>query len=291
MSSKDEIQTIPEVLSFFGLDLPQEIRPAGFGIANHNFMVSTAHGDYVVKFLVNQTPESIENDIAIQRQLDEAGIGSARYLRHEDGDYLFRMDQLHAVVSPRLPGITPRHRSTGLAANIGRHLALFHRHVRSLPYKNHRGLMDPTNAVVDTEEARCVEQQPLPRGIIHGDLHAGNVIVDVLHEDRIVAVLDFEEAGENVYLIDLAVTLMAAGAPPEGSALESQLVCAVLQGYESVRPLSDQEHVWLPGAIAYAAEATINWFRANGYERYARQHESRYGSVAEALTDRSPHPK
>ena len=121
--------------------------------------------------------------------------------------------------------------------------------------------------------------QPLPRGIIHGDLHAGNVLVDRSNRARVIAILDFEEAGENLYLIDLALTLMAEGAPWDADSMDPDLLRAVKQGYESIRPLTEAEKSWLPVAIRYASEAWINWFEANGYERYARQHRRRYDRI------------
>jgi homoserine kinase type II len=282
-----ETDVIP-VLSFFGLGLPQNVAPAGFGISNHNYVVRAGQGHFVVKFLVNQTLESIGNDIAIQQQLSGAGVEAPCYLRSGSGEYVYQADNVRAVVSQKIPGVPPRHMSDALASDMGRHLALFHTSVHTLPFPSNRGLMHPDVATVTSEFARELPNQDVPRGIIHGDFHGGNALVDADDQDRVVAMLDFEEAGENIFLIDLAVTLMAVGAPWGGDQIDPNLVRAGKQGYERVRPLTDEEVKWLPQAMRYTSEAWIHWFQANGYERYAYQHQRRYDSFETAFGDHTP---
>lgn len=283
-----EAAEISAVLAFFGLGPAQNIAPAGFGISNHNYAVSTENGDYMVKFLVNQTPESIANDVAIQRELSDAGVVAPCYLRSRSGGYICEHDGMKAAVSQKIEGVPPRHMSITLASDMGRHLALFHTSVRTLPFPNTSGLMRPAVATVTSEKARELPHQGLPRGIIHGDFHSGNVLVDPADRDRVVAVLDFEEAGENVLLVDLAVTLMAVGFRWGGDQIEPELLRAAKMGYERVRRLTDEEVVWLPQAMRYASEAWINWFRSNGYEQYACRHQRRYDSFETAYGDHTP---
>jgi len=282
-----EAHSIPDVVSFFGVGISQKITPITNGIANHNYVVRTDQGDFVVKFLVTQTPENIESDVAIQQQLQQAGVGSPHYLRSRNGEYLYRChDNLNAVISEKLDGVTPRQMSAALVSDIGRHLARFHTSVVACPNPNQAGsLMKPGVSGVNTEWARTLLDQPLPRGIIHGDLHSGNVLVDPLQRDRVIAILDFEEAGENLYVIDLAVTLMAVSSPTGREAIDPEVMRAAKQGYESVRRLTDEEVFWLPRAIRYASEAWINWFMANGFDEYARQHQRRYDSFQEVFGD------
>jgi len=283
-----ETVTIPDVLSFFELGHAREIAPAGFGMSNHNYLVDTDRGDYVVKLLVNQAPDTIENDMAIHRHLRAAGIATPEYVPNGDGQYVFHKGRVNAVVSRRIKGDTPRHMSADLAWDIGRHLALFHTVVRVLPRPNDIGLMNPAVAVVEPDTTRALFGKPLPRGVIHGDLHRGNVLVDPRNPNRVIAILDFEEAGENLYLIDLAVTLISVGALPDSDSIEPELMDAATCGYETVRTLTDEERFWQLTALRYASEASINWFRANGYEWYARQHEGRRASFEAAFGEHYP---
>lgn len=288
--SEIEADSIPVVLSFFGVGICLGIAPITNGIANHNFVVSTDQGDFVVKFLVTQTPETIENDVAIQQQLSQAGVGTAHYRRSRDGEYLYRgHHNLNAVISEKIDGVPPRQMSVDLVSDIGRHLALFHVSVTACPNPHQAGsLMKPGVSGVNTAWAQRLLDQPLPKGIIHGDLHSGNVLVDPRQRDRVIALLDFEEAGENLYLIDLAVTLMSVSSSTDREAIEPELMRAAKQGYETVRGLTDEEVFWLPQAIRYASEACINWFMANGFDEYAEQHRQRYDSFQQYVAVISP---
>ena len=137
--------------------------------------------------------------------------------------------------------------------------------------------MNPRVSGITSPWARALFDRPVPRGIIHGDFHCGNVLVDPVHEDRVTAVLDFEEAGENLYMVDLAVSLIGISTARSWEAQpELALMDAVRQGYEAVRPLTAEESLWLPRAIRYASEAWIRWFEAHGFDKYARQHRQRY---------------
>ena len=271
----------------FGVGTPLEIAQIDNGLSNHNYVVRTDQGEFVVKFLVTQLPENIENDVAIQRQLLQADLRTLQYLSRPDGGFVYHgHDGTNAVISAKLDGVTPRHVSVELVANIGRHLALFHRSVVACPNPNVRGLMNHDVSGVRATWAHQLLRQPLPKGVIHGDLHTGNVLIDPLNPACVTAILDFEEAGENLYLIDLAATLVGVSSTFDGVSIDPELLRAARRGYETVRTLTDEESTWLPQAFRYANEAWINWFTRYGFGDYARQHRRRFDSFREVFGDR-----
>lgn len=81
----------------------------------------------------------------------------------------------------------------------------------------------------------------LPRGLIHGDLFRDNVL---WRQDtgasapEIAALLDFESASEGVFVYDLMVCVLSWCFTAD---LELARVHAMLDGYESRRPLSERE--------------------------------------------------
>ena len=272
--SNNEITLIPEILSFFGFDPPEIIAPVTLGISNHNYVVTTQQDEFVVKFLINQPVETVENDVAIQKSLANAGIGTPEYLSNGDGIYLFVRELHHAVVSRRIHGVVPKMITLHLAREFGRMLASFHMAVRYLPQPNTGGLMNPGTSGIKSP----LFSQVLPKGIIHGDFHAGNALVDLATQERIVAICDFEEVGENVYIVDLAVTVMGVCSSDE-NVMDIALIRALIQGYETLRPLSAQEHTYFSEALKYAAQTWIQWFLANGYEKHARNHQKQLETV------------
>jgi len=84
-------------------------------------------------------------------------------------------------------------------------------------------------------------------GIIHGDLFRDNVL---WQGERITAILDFEQASGGSLAYDLAVCINDwcwTGAP------RFELARALIEGYQSVRPLTDSDREALPYEIRAAA--------------------------------------
>jgi homoserine kinase type II len=90
------------------------------------------------------------------------------------------------------------------------------------------------------------------QGIIHGDLFRDNVL---WADDRISAILDFEQASGGSLAYDLAVCINDwcwSGAP------RIDLAVSLIAGYEQVRPLTEGDRVALPIELrASAARFTI----------------------------------
>ena len=274
------VAKIPDVLAYFALGTSLDILPIKDGISNRNFFANTEHGDYIVKFLVNQPIATLENDLAIQKQLKRVGIHAPEYLQSADGSYVYKEGDIKAVISRKIDGVPPRKASPPLAYTLGQTLATFHFAVTNLPNPQHTGLLHPSVSGVQSE----IFAQSFPRGIIHGDFHLGNALVSPHNPDQLIAILDFEEAHDNQYLADLAVMLMAVCASLDGEALDLRLTQAAISGYQSVRALTDQEKLVLPAAVQYAAHTWIKWFLAHGYTRYATQQHTRLNSFMQLDT-------
>lgn len=90
------------------------------------------------------------------------------------------------------------------------------------------------------DRAVAARDPALPGGIVHGDLFRDNVL---WRDGAIVALLDFESAAQGSWAYDLMVTVLAWC---YGDALDLGLVRAMLDGYQTVRPLSPVER-WALG--------------------------------------------
>ncbi len=91
-------------------------------------------------------------------------------------------------------------------------------------------------------------------GLIHGDASFGNI----LFEKSQPTLIDFDDCGFGHYIFDLAVVLAGAWAKPGYPENRS----ALLEGYRSVRRLSDLEMNALPAAMAARAASMIFWAAA-----------------------------
>jgi homoserine kinase type II len=88
----------------------------------------------------------------------------------------------------------------------------------------------------------------LPKGVIHGDLFADNLL---FRGERLVAVLDFEAACRGKFIFDIATAVNALCFVDEEYSLDR--FRHLLRGYESVRTLSLAEWDAFPNELRYSS--------------------------------------
>jgi homoserine kinase type II len=119
----------------------------------------------------------------------------------------------------------------------------------------------------------------LPRGIIHGDLFPDNVIGD---NNRAISILDFEEVCNDILAFDLVMTFVGFGW--ENGEPISERWNAILDGYQSIRKLSEEEISALPDLHKLATLSIAAWrywqFKIN---MPGTEHENRYLEMTSRL--------
>lgn len=91
-------------------------------------------------------------------------------------------------------------------------------------------------------------EERLPKGIIHGDLFADNIL---FRGGKVVALLDFEAAGYGKFIYDLATAVNALCYINGGYSIER--FETLLQGYQNVRTLSLGEWDAFPNELRFSA--------------------------------------
>jgi Ser/Thr protein kinase RdoA (MazF antagonist) len=88
-------------------------------------------------------------------------------------------------------------------------------------------------------------------GLIHADLRLPNLII----EDKVIKVIDFDDCGFSWYMFDLATSLSFIEHQP----FVPDLIRAWVKGYRKVRPLSKQEEDEIPTFILMRRLMLIAW--------------------------------
>ena len=91
-------------------------------------------------------------------------------------------------------------------------------------------------------------------GLIHSDLHLGNVLAG----DNRLVVIDFDDSGWGWYLYDLAVALKSALDEP----WFDQARTSIIDGYRTVRSLSNQDLDLIPTLLTVRCLITVGWLDA-----------------------------
>ncbi len=125
------------------------------------------------------------------------------------------------------------------------------------PFWDHPGFTSEERALVlaTRDELRGVlaryGRSAANYGLIHADLHPGNLLVD---EARLT-VIDFDDAGFGWHQYDVAVALVKLHGKPHFETAQT----ALLRGYRRVRALSAQDQSMIPAFLLIRRLATIGW--------------------------------
>jgi homoserine kinase type II len=173
-----------------------------------------------------------------------------------------RLITLHGkpgAVFPRLPGRPPKELTTSLCYQCGAALAKFHLAGESYPQQLTctKGLAfwensltafpslteDDKALIKDTINTYLSVHEGLPKTSVHGDLFHDNVLVD---DGQLTAIIDLFNASYDYAVLDLAITLNDWTIDKSNNQTIPELYQSLVDGYQSIRKLTDAEQHALP---------------------------------------------
>ena len=250
--------------------------------------VDGAHS-YVFTLFEERPPEDIEKMAIILNQLDgKLPVAAPLALLDLGADsaekcYVIRYDNKAITLVPCLAGSHPQQTTQAMCHEIGAALAMLHETLQALQPAEEYGVpLYPWSEVRDRErqfmpadEAKLMSDiwqsytdlplATLPKGLCHLDMFADNTLWNLSlnnsqkGEARLTGLLDFTEVSVEHYVMDIAITIndfcTTWGDAEQGESVnfDRSKMAAFLQGYESKRPLDEDEKRALPVMLAKAA--------------------------------------
>lgn len=247
------------------------------GVSNSNWLIETtgAGGQAGARFILTMYERRIELAdlpyfLGLLDHLSAKGCPVPRTI-HDRSGAAFRMEAGKAVALIEfLPGISPDRPTPAQARNVGEVLARMHLASGDFPLSRANTMDFASNAALlercgeaalgsihpelpailaPARDAAGLDLSGLPQAEIHADLFPDNVL---MLGDQVTGLIDFYFACSGAMALDLAVT-HAAWCFDEASGYLPALGTALLEGYESVRPLAAQERALMPEIAAGAA--------------------------------------
>jgi homoserine kinase type II len=241
------------------------------GSVNSNYLLETVRGKYLLRVDEVKSESEVKREIDLLAFLRKHSFPCPQPLQDRTGrfyrDYdnkcvsLFRYHEGRVILAPRLrpSQLETIGRTLGELHVIGKgykkgidnrfsfeRIADLYLSVRNrLPNyfrKITRALEDEIDYLTRYLEGK------LPKGIIHGDLFADNLL---FRGEKLTAVLDFEAACRGKFIFDLATAVNALCFVDGAYSLDRFRY--VLQGYESVRTLSLAEWDAFPNELRYSS--------------------------------------
>lgn len=269
-----------DLLTHYSLGELESLEGIAQGVENTNYFLTTTTGEYVLTLFEKIAREDLPFYLGLMDHLANHEIRCPAPIRTEAGDFATEVNGKPACIVTRLPGEPHMHPSVADCRAVGRLLAAMH--VAGVEYDagfdNPNGrawrerfaevargeLSREENELIaaENEYQAAYDDQELPVGIIHGDLFRDNILWD---EERGAGVIDFYFACDDVLAYDLAITVND-WCTTEAAALDPQRTHALVAGYESLRPLEDNERTLWPVMLRRAALRT--WLGRLGYNHF-----------------------
>ncbi|MEO1648082.1 MAG: homoserine kinase [Pseudomonadota bacterium] len=257
------------------------------GISNSNWLIETSGPDgQGARFILTMYERRIELEdlpyfLGLLDHLSAKGCPVPRTIHDSDGA-AFRMERGKAVALIEfLPGVSPTQPTPDQARSVGEVLAQIHlasadfvptrantmdfaSNAKALEACGVEGLAsinpDLPAVLEPARAAAALDLSALPTAQIHADLFPDNVL---MLGSKVTGLIDFYFACTGAMALDLAVTHAAWSFNASGAYLP-HLGAAIMEGYESVRPLSAAERASLPdiakgATLRFVASRAEDW--------------------------------
>ena len=261
-----------------------DIRGIHGGIENSNFFLDTNQDgnkqEYVLTIFERLSAEQLPYYLELMRHLANKGIPVPKPIANKRGEILFSLKGKPTAIVSKLPGLSRMQPEVKHCALVGEMLAKMHLAGKDFPrsQENLRSLgwwqqtiplvMPHLNSAqkelltheLSTQEAffSSSDYDMLPQGASHCDLFRDNVLFDPkgtsdTSHDQLGGFFDFYFAGTDKWLFDLAVTVNDWCLAENKEDLDPARFDALMQAYQSVRPLTKEEQASWPLMIRAAA--------------------------------------
>jgi len=258
------------------------------GVSNSNWLVETQCFETTRRFILTMYEKRVEiGDLPffldLLDHLAARDCPVPRTIHDRDGSsYRFYEGKALALIE-FLPGVSVSEPTPEQAGAVGAALAQIHLAARDFTQTRANGLgrdawvqllgdcgedglteIDPgLCALVERELAAVARDWPghLPHSVIHADLFPDNVL---MLGAQVTGLIDFYFACTDITAYDVAVTHAAWCFCSEGRTFRPELSRALLEGYDTVRPLSAEERAALPllargAALRFLSTRAYDW--------------------------------
>jgi homoserine kinase type II len=260
------------LMSQLGLGRLTELKGIEGGIENTNYFATTDLGDFVLTLFERLTHAQLPFYLFLMKHLAEKGIPVPNPAANSGGDILHTLCDKPAAVVNKLTGKSQLSPAAVHCSEVGKMLAHMHLagedfnriqpNLRALSWWNEtvpvvlphleeaQARLLKSELAYQNHIAQGAAYQALPKGPVHADLFRDNVMFE---GDVLTGFFDFYFAGVDTWLFDLAVCLNDWCIDLETGEPHAQRAHALLNAYQSIRPLRAAERQLMPAMLRAGA--------------------------------------
>ena len=248
------------------------------GAANTSYLIKTDTERFVLSVCDEKTISDIDVLTRLLNILKISNFPTTQLCRMKTGRYFMLHQDKPVILKRYIEGMVPDRLEQAMCLDFGAAIGKLHEVApmpdipKSFPYgmeffSELFGVQDPFVVWLRSQYEKFKEKiaKDLPRGLIHGDIFSDNLVIA---NNKLVAILDFEEACNYYYVFDIGMAIV--GCCVHGEEVDWDAARILIEGYETVRKLSQTETQQIPLMAEYAATATAFW----RYRQYNKRNPS-----------------
>ncbi|WP_434632619.1 homoserine kinase [Chromobacterium sp. CV08] len=259
--------SLQQWLQGYALGQLLDLQGIAAGITNTNYFVTTTHGRYVLTLFETLRLDELPYYLSLMSHLAKHGVGCPAPIADHTDSFASPLAGKPACLVSCLDGADVERPSAVQCRAVGEMLAQMHKAGATFPLRmeNPRGprwwcrtaqqlypqlpaeLADALREEIQFQDGHRFDH--LPAGVIHADLFRDNVL---MNGDAIAGFIDFYYACNDILLYDVAIAVNDWARRDDGE-LDDELARALLAGYQSERPLGQEERDAWPVMLRAAA--------------------------------------
>ncbi|MCH7903157.1 MAG: homoserine kinase [Armatimonadetes bacterium] len=245
-----------------------EVEPFDGG-ANSSFALHAREGEYVLTVFDEKSLAEVDKVGKLLQLLADHGFPTTRILQTREGALATMFGDKPVMVKEYIDGQVVMDLDAKMVSQVGAAMARLHK-VPSpdyMPDEHAYGRQAFSQVIgrkinpeyetwLSNELAHLESNIPsgLPKGLIHGDMFYDNVLFE---DEDLKAVIDFEEACCYYKVFDVGMGIV--GLCADGTTIDLHRARALVDGYQQVQRMNDEEREALQTFVEYAATATSFW--------------------------------
>lgn len=261
------LSDVHAILAHYKLGTLSSFEGIAAGIENSNFFVNTEQhkdaGRFVLTIFERMDETELPYFMRLMKHLAAKGLSCPDVMQRNDGSLLFEIHGKQGCIVSCLSGKTLEELNEVQLRSSGQALAQLH--LAGSDFDEEREnptgtewlaekiseVLEKTGELYGPEAEKLLSSElafqnscaweTLPRGVIHGDLFADNILFE---GQKASGIIDFYYAHSAPFAMDIAITLNAQAVLLSEN--DPSRIEAFMAGYESLRPLEEDEREALP---------------------------------------------
>ncbi|PKB19519.1 homoserine kinase [Novosphingobium kunmingense] len=300
-------EEMAELIGHFDVGTLVSAKGIAEGVSNSNWLIETTGSDGAgARFILTMYEFRIDTAelpyfLALLDHLAAKGCPVPRTIHDRQGQLYRTIGDKAVALIEYLPGVSVSQPTPDQARAVGEALARLHLAAADFPMTRanamdlveSRRLLEscgeaplaeidpalPSLAFSQLDELERLWPQDLPQSVIHADLFPDNVL---MLGNVVTGLIDFYFSCNGFCAYDVAVTHAAWCFSPDGQSFDARISMALLDGYETVRPLSSDELKALPilaraACLRFLASRAYDWINTPADALVAKKDPRAFG--------------